>query len=349
MDSDGPTDDVITFDPATQSIEELRAIVEGRSTKLPRVLALAALGRLKYDSDEKAAIFGRLLADERESLRVRLVAATELGRIDTPRALEMLAGARGAKEPALRRAVALGMGRHSAQQAGDLMRDYLAREGTTDPAVRWAATLRAYVTRDERLPLLEPVPIERVPPPDRNARDMLIEPADKELARRVAAAASQALPGTRYHAESALYIRCGPRNMMFLRHDAFADSRSFGRLLDGRALAGVVAVQETVETGGWDPKYVVLTHPKGNGEIEILIPTSRGQLSFAGSGRVTESTVSFEIRAVPRPGAVPIELAGTLGDGVLEIEAARSSLNQLPKVALTSRRPVTRRPSDAER
>jgi hypothetical protein len=94
------------------------------------------------------------------------------------------------------------------------------------------------------------------------------------------------------------------------------------RLRERRALAGVVALRDEAD-GRYSPGLLILTSPgDGRDTVSIGIYHMSGRHGFGGTARIVGSRVSFRIRALVHPGALPVDIEGFFEDGPLEIVRA---------------------------
>jgi hypothetical protein len=67
-----------------------------------------------------------------------------------------------------------------------------------------------------------------------------------------------------------------------------------------------------VETGEYQPQYVVLTNPVEDGQVQIMVVRSDGEVFYSGKAAVKRNILSFIMSDIKRPGTAPTKVKGKL-------------------------------------
>jgi hypothetical protein len=314
-----PSGDFVEADQ--YQLDELRAAAFGESTSLSRQLAVALLGRKEYPN--KVDDLERLLANEDEEPRLRIMAATELGRMGTPPAVERLSAALEVREPRVLQSVV-----DAAAATGDpeaLRRVRTLRRRTQESlagAADWGAQLLALKSGGRSRPLPAPPKRSLMSVNEKRAEPAKVRKLDDAAAERVIADVSAGLLKLDLSTRSALRARCGPRDLALLFTRPFLED--VPAALRGRTIALAVTELDHVEYESWEVRYLVVAQPTA-GEIELHALSVSGELAFFGQATLRDDgSVEFSMQSVDRPDAVPAVLAGTFADGRLRIERFES-------------------------
>jgi len=298
-------------------LDELRAAAFGESAVLSRQLALALLGRKRYP--KKADDFGRLLASENEEPRLRIMAATELGRMGTQPAIEQLAAALNTKEQRVLQSVveatAAAGGAESLSRVRVLRRRKLK---SLAEAAEWGSELLALRSGERTRPL--------TPPAERSMMSIDEKRADPVKPRKLADDAAETIVSEvaagslklDLSSQSAVRARCGTRDFALLFTRSFLEDMPAA--LGRRTIALAVAELHQTEHRSWDVRYLVVAQPSRGG-IELHALTRSGQLAFFGHATIDDDgLVEFSLRTVDKPGAAPVVISGTFAGDRLRFE-----------------------------
>jgi hypothetical protein len=125
-------------------------------------------------------------------------------------------------------------------------------------------------------------------------------------------------------------LDCGGQTHVVCLNDEYAGPDAVGRLLERKALLGLVAFKSP-ETGLYSVSHVLMTSPDERADaIRILVPRSSGRTALAGSGRVAGDVVEFRLRVVNHAGAAPAEVAGTFAAGTVTLQSAIVGTTRVP-------------------
>ena len=316
MRRDPNADDVI--DSGAFSIAELREMALNETGVLSRPLALSLLGRKSYP--QKQQDLEQLLMNEEEVPRIRNLAALQLGSMGTPQAAKALEQGLTVKEPLALRGVVEGLGLVGGDEARLALQRIKRRAGPVGEAARRTSALLSYRQGARGSSIDGERAVSKVSP--RRMTTIETAPArDAEVEGALATIADMA-PTLRLTPRGATSLRCERRSLLLLLSEAVTDG--IGSLTTAKAQVGVVAARKEREGAGWNLKYHVLTEPRDDGRIAILVTTGKGRLVLAGTARAKAERVDFDLRAVSRPGALPVELRGKYDGDRLTFEYARS-------------------------
>jgi hypothetical protein len=304
---------------AAYPVAYLRANIFGTEAALSRPLAVMLLGQKRYRT--KVADLKRLLLDEREASRVREVAAHVLGRTTSPAAARALRAGLNVKDPQTLRSVVKALALGGDRSALPAIARLARRRGPHAATAAWAARLLRYRSGQGGSGLPKAVrwlradPATAAPIAPRSASRTAVAQARRMLAK---SAPSFAFSGT-----NALTFLCGDRRLMVLLDRDGVEAGLAPRMLARRALIGAVAEYSSAEGEAWEIAYLVLTEPRRRGnQVRMSVVTPLGRLVMDGTAVVKEDAAEFEIVAVDTPGAVPIEIAGTIAGGRTRFQRA---------------------------
>jgi hypothetical protein len=113
-------------------------------------------------------------------------------------------------------------------------------------------------------------------------------------------------------------IRCGEQHMLLCLDPEILPAMP-GTLIQGPSMPGVIAVRDPFGTS-CAVRFLLLTHPDGDGGFHAGVYQSGGELMYQGHARsenVTESSATLSLFALDQPGVRPISLEISVGpDGV---------------------------------
>jgi hypothetical protein len=331
-----PSGDQADFiDAEAYAVEELREAVFGEGgQRVSPVLALSLLRSKEYP--EKLEDFQRILRDEAAPPRLRYTAAVELGQMSGREAEAVLLEGLDTKNDLVVRGVLQSLTQKGGKDAFEAV-GVLRHKKELARWTEWPLTLMAYRLgeRGFEIPFPSSRTILRL---DRSrAEEITIQiPKGKDVARAVGPQLEGML-GISPAAEPGVIMQCGGRSMMYLANQEFAGREGLARLVRRPAVQGVVLAHYPVESGRWDVRYFVLTHPgSAPGTVEILVVSPSGVLAFAGEGRIEGG--EFTLWTVEHPGAIPVDVQGRYAEGDLRFERALSEVTRTP-----AREPAQRR------
>ena len=309
-------------DSADVALTPLRDVVAGRVAGFSRLLAMRMLQA--SDFPNKHRDFETLLANPSESASVRRQAAICLANINTPAALEILMANAKAGDARVAGAVATGLGRIGGREAYDRLQQ-LRRDVQHHAAMQvdFAAALIAYrlgLEGDHPVASHEAEDLELRSDAARPFRISLADAADAELAIRTVAAEPFGIEFSERHV---YYVRCGRSAWMILFNRDFVGEDAIVRLRTRKACLGLIALKGP-QSGRYSPALLMLTAPREDGTLHILVPHTHGHLAFRGSAALHGDRADFSLRSVARPGAFAVDIAGVFARGTLDLQTARA-------------------------
>lgn len=307
------------------SLKRLRDVVAGRDSTFPRSRGIALLQTTDFPNKHRD--FEAVLQNERESLEVRYLAASYLGKIDSPAAMEILINNSHVRDERVLTGVMKALGCIGNQSALDAIAT--ARKRATGSAAlqaEFAATLIAHrLGLEERdLSVLDTTEHLKLDPHcARPFRITRADAADAEFCLR--SLAGQPF-GIEFSEHPMYQARCGRNSwMILLNRDFFGDKNGVKTLGKRKAFLGVIAVRSEV-TRLYSVAYLMLTSPsKHEDAVSMKIYRTNGRLTYSGTARVAGNGAELSIRALPHPGAIAIQIDGTFEDGRLAIRTALST------------------------
>ena len=318
--------------PDEVSLRRLREIVAGRE-EVPDFPRTSAIHLLAFsDLPTRHRDLEAVLENEREPENLRRVAANHLGKINTPAAIQILVENISTGSQQVLAGILKALGRVGG--TAELEAVLKAKEYATGHAAQQAAFAAALISHREGLAGNElPMPDEgsylKIPEGAARLEVTRAAPSDAEMCLR--SLASQPF-GIEYAEQSIYQLRCVKTVLMILLNRKFAGSEAMAKAAERKALPCVVATRNE-ETGSYSVSFLLLSKPaRVKGEIDLLVTRSTGDPVLAGTARTHGDRAEFHLRAISRPGAVGIELAGAFAGGKLEFTNARSALVvQVPK------------------
>ena len=303
------------------SVDELReAVFEGRG-RVSRPLALALLGRKEYP--RKVADLERVLADEAEQPRLRALAATELGQIQTRASVRALERGLESRESVTLRGVVKALGNAGGRKHVASLQE-LARE----PGPVGADAQRALLVLSARLGPGAGASQDAV-------QTVPVLATGKPTAIRVSAAkagdvasAIKTLPTRKLSRRGAVSLECQGRQFVFVFDEASLD-KGIDMVKRGSEV-GIVAEPPGIEASEWSARYRVFVEPRQGGAFQVVVTTQDGRPVLAGPGKRGDQAATFELAASDVPGALPVEIRGRFDGQKLTFEEARCGLRRGP-------------------
>ena len=314
----------VILNPDELSLKRLRDVVIGRDTTFSRTRAMALL--LASDFPNKHRDFEVVLDDETESPEIRYVAAINLGKVNTPVAMEILIKNSQVRDERVLMGVMKALGRIGDKIALDAI--FSAREYAKGLAVsqaKFAATLITHRLGLEEGELPIPQTSDHLEVQPYAARPFLITRAGDTDAEFCLRSLADQPFGIEFSEHPMYQARCGRNAWMILLNRNFVGDNTVRMLAERRAFPGVVALRSE-GTGLYSVSYLLLTSSTSDRDvINILVYRTNGELVFSGTAQVKESCAEFSILALRRPGAFAVKMEGTLEAGRLEIHTALST------------------------
>ncbi len=296
------------------SVDELRSALFGGSDRWSPHIALSLLGRKDYP--QKEADLGRILAEGEG--RLPMMAAHELGRLGTPDAGRMLIRALAHGEASLRRASALNLAASGSIEARSALHQFLGDTAGSEAdrqAAAWSTQLLALRLGDA---LDQPIVAREestLPVQDSDARPVEAEPFAEAEAKRVIGDLAQSPLHIDHATHAAQHLRCADRDFALVFTER-ANQTGLDRLGGESVILAVVADQDGVEVDEWSTRYLVVSDPRDDRTVDLVVITPDGRPVMVGRGDI-DGAVAFHLRTVDQPGAVAVDCVGHINaDGV---------------------------------
>lgn len=292
-----------TFGPA--AFGDLRAVAGGTTRPEHRVRAMTLLALA--DPEYGGRLFRAALQDDSADVTVRASAATWLSRFAADAQPALLAALDIERSALVRHKIIAGLARVGEEEVLPVLSD-LAR---SDPSFAvHACFAQSVIAHREGVSGYEPATAEELPlaPAPHGARPINI------LETHEAIPDASHLPADTYGlivGPGVASLRCGGRRLAVA-----IDLTALAQLLTTPTIAGLVATAEA--TGSLHTAMLVLCWPATDNTAHLALHRPHGTPVFAGSAKVTGTSVSFHLTAVQTPGARHATLAGTIVSGILE-------------------------------
>ena len=319
---------------ASQSVnlDRLLKAMRGGDVEIGRGEAFALLAASPYPQREE--LLGGVLQDHRESSAIRSGAAIALGRIPTHDSEQILLANLHAEEPMVQAEVLRALGRVGGRDA------IAAIDSLGLPArdvAEFATALIAHRLRLDGHDLTLPAEEHLLKIPGGTSHPMRASTLTPEQTAKVSADLARQPCGIDYDQEKLVRLECAGRVNVVCPNRDLSTPDAIASLVQHKALAGVVAL-ESPETGDHSISYLLLIAPsKSSDVVNIIAPRCSGRPGLVGTGDIAGDQLEFRLRAVERPGAFPMELAGEFSAVGLRFSQVVISLEQV-----ASRRPALR-------
>jgi hypothetical protein len=308
----------------------LDKLIEAAKSEVDPSLSSEMLKRLKKkDCRQYLTELRNILNDHDRPPRIRRAAAIAVARAGTPAGLKALREALSIPHPLIRRTVLGSLGRLGNRHTLAWLDEW--RE-TRDMhrTLQWARALIAYRHGLPGHELRAPRSAVEMGVRADEAERIVVRQASHRDTARITKELSEDVPGgISLAGTDALRLACGPRRYIYLWNNAVLGDDLAERLQQKKALAGVLAelFAEKSSPGTWAVKYMILTHPRRRPAGFVILGTTRGgTVTYRGSAIVEADAVSLSLSAVSVPGAVPLEISGTVRGSRIAVESAVSGV-----------------------
>jgi hypothetical protein len=317
-------------------VEVLRAAaLEGGNSELSPTLALQLLAMKDYP--ERETDLRQVLITETTIPKLRVTAASALGRLGTDGARTALMDALSTRDLQVLRGVVSAL----ADLGGHVV---IERFRQLDPAMIDRATQMkiaqsAYGANVSGFDLPSPDTLTRLEVSGRQARQIPSAPVPEDDAKNIWSYWHEGAMLIVADTDHALGLNCLGRELVVFPNRKLRTARP-GELMQQRWVAGVVmaheahhdeAGEEEDDDEGWSHEYTVLTQPGDDDALDILVTSSIG-VAYAGSGRLRDGQVVFSLRAVDQPGARAALVEGVYERGRLRLTRAEVAMQAQPRL-----------------
>jgi hypothetical protein len=302
--------------------EKLRNILKGDDRSVPRSVALAMLPISVFPNKEEE--LRSVLDSSNESDSIRHVAATSLGKIDTPKAKEILIKSTESVKGDVLASVVIAMARYGDKRSLDaisILKDHVT--GFVKLQAAFAAALISHRLGLEGHELPPPEQKGFLDVPD-DSQEIIVEKADSHELTVCLQSIGQRPFGVELSEKPAYQFNHGKNSIILVNRD-YAVPASIKALLERKAILGIVA-EKNAESGRYFVSYLILTSPKKeNNEINIWFARSHGKISFGGTSKIEDGEIKFSIRSISEIGVCPIKVEGSIRNNGFELKVARFS------------------------
>lgn len=308
------------IEAAAYSVDELReAVFEGRG-RVARPLALALLARKDYRN--KLADLQTILTDEKEQPRLRALAASALGEIQTPASVRALERGLQSQESVTTRAAAKALANVGSRKHLETLQGLARQPGPVGRDAQRALSVlseRLKVGASER----GDIPTLPVTATGKPTRIRVETPKPGDVANAV-----KSLPSRKLARRGALSMKCQGRQLVFVFDEA--SLRQGIEMFRRGGEVGIVAEPPGVEGVKWSPRYRVSVEPQDEGAFRVFVTTQDGRIVFVGRGTAEGRQATFELAAADVPGALPVEIRGRFDGQKITFDQARSAVRRRP-------------------
>jgi HEAT repeats len=312
--------------PVADDHERLRAFALGLESNDVRARAIIALAGA--DPAGRVPVLNTLLQDPKTPPRLRHLAATLLGRIESHGARDALLNALGVPDPRLVGQVAQSLGRIGDRTVvAPLMKAAAGLHGLPRGQAQFALRLLAH-----RLDLDFPdEPLDDVsllPRPGDEAQHIRAMRADPIEAQVAARAMTREPFGIELNEQSAQQFVCDDVWSVLLFDRALGAPPLHTNLLSRKRLAAVVG-RKAGDDGLYSPSLLLLTSPGRSADrILLALYQPNGTLTMTGSAIPRPDGLAFELRTVVRAGAVAVWIEGMLAGDAVALEVGRTECSR---------------------
>jgi hypothetical protein len=139
------------------------------------------------------------------------------------------------------------------------------------------------------------------------------------------ATVAKAAPGIELTDDSATSFLCKERTFMFLLGKTAGERLTLAEATRRKFEVGIVAARNEGEYSRWSVMYHVLTIPKDDGEIGIVVSSAKGKVTLEGTAHVIREKAEFQIHSIDGAGALAIEIEGTFDRKNIAFRSVRAA------------------------
>jgi hypothetical protein len=301
--------------------ERLRRLALGIEPSELRAQAILELGR--SDAPARGRDLAAVLSDAATPLRLRHLAAAQLGRVDSEVARLALTQALATPDRRLAGAIARSLGRIGDRAAlRALVKASASLSGAALTQAHFAIRLVAH-RLDLALPELPEESPEASPAPPVGLGPFELGPAGGVEIQMALRALAHEPFGIELDERSAHSIRCDGAQCVLLWNRSLDLATDPRRLLTRKALAGIVA-RRAQGADAYAASLVLLTSPDAEGRaVSVAVHQTNGTVTLIGRARPRGEGLAFELGSVQRRGAFAARIEGTLVGSAIVLDVAR--------------------------
>ena len=302
-------------------LQELKEIAMGKIPQISRgdrVKALSAIARI--GAAEECKILSKIIADEKEEVDLRAVAAANLSLLPPEDAERELITHLNVENELVQAKIIRSLGCIGSKKAIEALdRIFQAPSDFIKKEIAFAKTLISYRFGLDR----DTLPF--VPGADRKleARSDAINFIIKQIGKDGLMNYLQSFEGSNYGIEVSenigFKVECGGRvTFLFLLNKKY-DHHILSSIIEKKVLFGLLA-RYIEERDTYTTQSLVLSSPYDRHTLDIIVCRTDGEPLFSGRGYIKESTMTFSITDIERPGTLPCQITGRLTDESLEFQ-----------------------------
>jgi hypothetical protein len=308
------------------NIRQIRNSVLGIDESISRSQAMMLL--IASDFPNKHRDLQKVLENEKESDSMRYLAAINLGKINTPVALEILISNSQIKHVRVLEGIVIALGRIGGTSALDVVSRIQNhyQTGFIASHANFAASLISCRLGLDGYELPFPTEDKFLEVSPNDSRQFPISRARENEAEFCLRCVAYKPFGIEFSEEHMYKIHMRRTPWMILFNSDFVVHDSVKRMSSRKAIWGAIA-KTNVESKLYHISYLLLTSPsKELNVVNILIHRTNGDLIFGGKMQLECNRSKFVIRTLDRPGALPVHIEGEYADGRLEFNKLLTSL-----------------------
>jgi hypothetical protein len=309
------------------TIRQIRNNVLGIDESISRAQAMMLL--IASDFPNKHRDLQKVLENENELDSMRYLAAINLGKINTPVALEILISNSQISHVRVLEGIVIALGRIGGKSALDVVsrvRNHY-QTGFIASYANFAASLISYRLGLDGNELPFPTEDKFLEVSPNASRQFPISRARENEAEFCLRCVAYKPFGIEFSEEHMYKIHMKRTPWMILFNSDFVGHPdSVQRMRSRKAIWGAIA-KTNVESKLYHIAYLLLTSPsKESNIVNILIHRTNGDLIFGGKMQLKCNRSKFIIRTLDRPGALPVHIEGEYADDRLEFNKLLTSL-----------------------
>lgn len=311
---------IVATDVATNKLIQVIETGERSSQGLSKLQALAALRARR--SPKKREVFQAILAKREELPRFKHIAVRGLLELGGTRAEEALLESAQVADNTVAATMAEALGRVGSADSLPALKRLAQAASTAKERAAFAVSLLAYrhnlpgsevkTLRSNQLMQLDDG-TEDLPIRIQEARASEVELALASIKREPI--------GVELTAQNAQQMVCGPNTFILLWNKQFA-GRRLRVLGERKGVAAVLCLKSRFEKDYFFSAFVLATPSRGR--INLSVIKSSGEAIFFGSATSGSQPV-LKLQSVKRPGGSAMRFEGSLREGRLAIDEARSA------------------------
>jgi hypothetical protein len=303
----GISADIEKLDDKLSDDDLRRLILEGRDEEVV-LLPIKELSRRK--SPARVDIFRQVLDDPKQVAGVKKTVATQLGTEFSPASQEVLLRQIDTPDPSLFVVVTRSLGKIGDEHALRTLEGQKApADRTASAALEFAKSLIAYRLRLNTH--LIAIPPEAKVVSVTAGISFESKNSDPDTTSKALQQAKKDLPAIPLAQEGAARLDCRDTKFLLAFTDDFYGPNMLQSLKE-RSAVPLVLLKDNLSLERYFLDRYFFTHPSDkDGEILVRGTRPKGDLTFVGDVRVSETAVTFTLNTLESPYAPPVEIVGT--------------------------------------